>query len=167
MPAGEVDPPSAATPAVAAVVAANIAHRVVRHGPVRSASEAALARGVAEGALVKTLVVRVGAGDFRLVAVAANRSIDWPKIRSLLGVSRISMADTDRLAEITGYVRGTVTPFGADPSWPLIVDAGLLDHAEVSVGGGARGIAIHMAPSDLVAHFEATVADVTRAHGPG
>jgi Cys-tRNA(Pro) deacylase len=149
------------TPATMAVAAAGITHRVVTHGPVRSAAEAAAARGVVEAALVKTLVVRLAPDDHRLVAVGADRSISWPKLRALLGVSRLSMAETDRLIAITGYSRGTVTPFGADPMWPLIVDAALLDHAEVSVGGGAHGVALQLAPSALVAHFGAVVADVT------
>jgi Cys-tRNA(Pro)/Cys-tRNA(Cys) deacylase len=42
------------TPALAAAEAAGLAHRVIRHGPVRSLAEAARARGVAPADVVKT-----------------------------------------------------------------------------------------------------------------
>jgi prolyl-tRNA editing enzyme YbaK/EbsC (Cys-tRNA(Pro) deacylase) len=32
----------------------------------------------------------------------------------------------------------------------------------VAIGGGARGVNLHLAPTDLVRHLGAAVADVTR-----
>ena len=43
------------TPALAAAEAVGLAHRVIRHGPVRNLAEAARARGVAPADVVKTL----------------------------------------------------------------------------------------------------------------
>jgi len=45
------------TPALAAAEAVGLAHRLIRHGPVRSLAEAAWARGVAPADVVKTLVI--------------------------------------------------------------------------------------------------------------
>jgi Cys-tRNA(Pro)/Cys-tRNA(Cys) deacylase len=42
------------TPALAAAEAVGLAHRVIRHGPVRSLADAARARGVAPADVVKT-----------------------------------------------------------------------------------------------------------------
>jgi len=66
-------------PALEAVRAAGIGHRVIRHGPVRSLAEAADARGVTPADVVKTLVVRRGDGDFLFVLVPGDRAISWPK----------------------------------------------------------------------------------------
>ena len=55
------------TPALAAAEAVGLAHRVIRHDPVRSLAEAARARGVAPADVVKTLVVRRGEDDFPFV----------------------------------------------------------------------------------------------------
>jgi Cys-tRNA(Pro)/Cys-tRNA(Cys) deacylase len=57
------------TPALAAAEAAGLAHRVIRHGPVRSLAEAARARDVAPADVVKTLVMRRGEDDFLFVLV--------------------------------------------------------------------------------------------------
>ena len=96
-----------------AVRAAGVAHRVIRHGPVRSLAEAAQARGVEPRDVVKTLVVRRGDDDYLFVLVPGDRTISWPKLRALLGVSRLSMPDAVTARDVTGYERGTITPFGA------------------------------------------------------
>ena len=79
------------TPALEAAEALGLPHRVIRHGPVHSLAEAARARGVAPADVVKTLVVRRGEDDFLFVLVPGDRAISWPKLRRLLGVSRLSM----------------------------------------------------------------------------
>ncbi len=146
--------------ALAAVAAAGLAHRVIRHGPVRSLAEAAEARGVEPAAVVKTLVVRRGEGDFLFVLVPGDRTISWPKLRELLGVSRLSMPDAATALEATGYERGTITPFGATTAWPVIADERLLGH-EVTLGGGAHGVALAVDAGAAVTALDATVADVT------
>ena len=82
---------------------------MIRHGPVRSLAEAAVARGVEPVDVVKTLVVRRGDDDFVLVLVPGDRTISWPKLRALLGVSRLSMPDAAAAKDATGYERGTIT----------------------------------------------------------
>jgi Cys-tRNA(Pro)/Cys-tRNA(Cys) deacylase len=54
------------TPALEAIEGIGLAHRVIRHGPVRSLADAARARGVAPADVVKTMVVRRGDDDFLL-----------------------------------------------------------------------------------------------------
>lgn len=150
------------TPATIAARRSGISHTVVRYGAVRSIEEAAAARQVDLEAMVKTLAVRSGDADVRLVAVPGDRVIAWPKLRTHLGLNRVAMVDAGDLEDLTGYVRGTVTPFGTTTALPLIVDAALLDVETLSIGGGAGGVALHLAPRDLVAAFDADVADVTR-----
>ncbi|OYO13670.1 hypothetical protein CGZ94_10010 [Enemella evansiae] len=147
-----------------ALEAAGIDHSVTRHGPVRSLAEAAAARGVEPGQIIKTMVVRRGAEDHLFVLVPGDRQISWPKLRDLLGVSRISMPDADAAREVTGYVRGTITPFGSLRQLPVIADKRI--SGTVSIGGGAHGVAATVAADDLVRVLDAQVADVTDAN-PG
>jgi Cys-tRNA(Pro) deacylase len=149
--------------AVEAATRLGLRHTVTRHGPVRSLAEAAAARGVEPRAVIKTMVVRLGAGDYRFVLVPGDREIAWPKLRALLGVNRISMPDADTAFEVTGYKRGTITPLGSTTAWPVIADAAL--GGNVSVGGGAHGVALSVDAGDLVEALEATVADVTEPTG--
>jgi len=66
--------------ALAAVEAAGIHFTVTRHGPVRSLEEAAAARGVRPGDIVKSLVVRRADDDFLFVLVPGDRQFSWPKL---------------------------------------------------------------------------------------
>ena len=150
--------------ALSAVEQLGIAHRVIRHGPVRSLAEAAQARGVTAADVVKTIVVRRGDGDFLFVLVPGDRTISWPKLRALLGVSRLSMPDADTAFEATGYVRGTITPFGSTTAWPVIADQRLSGRA-VTLGAGAHGVAVAVDADAAFAALGAKVADVTDPEG--
>ncbi len=146
--------------ALAAVEAAGLSHRVIRHGPVHSLAEAAEARGVEPADVVKTLVVRRGEGDFLFVLVPGDRTISWPKLRDLLGVSRLSMPDADTALAVTGYERGTITPFGSTTAWPVVADERLRGR-EVTLGAGAHGVAIAVDADPALLALDASVADVT------
>jgi Cys-tRNA(Pro) deacylase len=148
-------------PALAAISAANLAYRVVRTEPAGSAEESASLQGIPLGALLRTIVVRRGEDDYLFVLVPAGRRFDWPKVRAHLGVKRLSLPDADEAQRVTGYVRYTITPFGSTRAWPVIADASILGEPVVAIGGGARGVNLHLAPSDLVAALGAEVVDVT------
>jgi len=147
-------------PALRALDAAGIAHAVTRHGPVGSLAEAAAARGVQPGDIIKTLVVRRADDDFLFVLVPGDREISWPKLRALLGVNRISMPDAATAREVTGYERGTITPFGSARAWPVVADATVAGRT-ISLGAGEHGLAVTVAGSDVVRALDARLADVT------
>jgi Cys-tRNA(Pro) deacylase len=148
------------TPAIVAVREAGLAHRVIEHGPVRSLAEAAAARGVEVPDVVKTLVVRRGEDDFLFVLVPGDRVISWPKLRALLGVSRLSLPDAAEALRVTGYERGTITPFGSARAWPVIADERLLRRT-ITLGGGRHGLAVALPAEPTIAALQARVADVT------
>ena len=148
------------TPALRALTASGIEHAVTRHGRVGSLAEAAAVRGVEPSAIVKTMVVRRGEGDHLFVLVPGDREIAWPKLRALLGVNRISMPAADAAREVTGYERGTITPFGSATDLPVIADERMVGRT-ISIGAGAHGVAATLAADDVIAHFAAQVADVT------
>lgn len=131
--------------------------REIRYGKVSSVEEAAAARGVSVAAVVKSMLVRRGDDDHLLVLVPGDRSISWPKLRTLLGVSRLSMPDADTAFEVTGYRRGTITPLGLD--LPVVVDERLVGES-ITLGSGEPGVAIGLEADPLIAALSATVADV-------
>src|SRR5215211_9204798 len=147
-------------PGLDALAAAGLDHRVIEHGPVRSLAEAAEARGVEPADVVKTLVVRRGEDDFLFVLVPGDRTISWPKLRELLGVSRLSMPDAATALAVTGYERGTITPFGSTRAWPVVMDASVTGQ-EISLGAGAHGVGVVAQADDVAAALGAQVADVT------
>lgn len=142
---------------------AAVPHRIIRTELPNSPEESAELQGIPTNALLRTIVVRRGEDDYVLVLVPAGRRFDWPRLRTHLGVNRLSLPDADEAQAVTGYVRYTITPFGASRPWPVIVDASAMGEPVVSIGGGVRGVNIHLAPLDLVSALDAEVAEVTSA----
>ncbi len=151
---------SGETRALAALQGLGVEHKVTRHGPVRSLEEAAAARGIEPRDLVKTIVVRRGDDDYVFVLVPGDREFSWPKLRALLGVSRLSMPDAATAKDVTGYERGTITPFGSTTAWPVIADVAVVGRT-ISMGGGAHGVGVTVAADDVIAALGATVAEMS------
>lgn len=151
------------TPALRALAGSDLAFEVVRTERARSAEESAAFQGIELGSLLRTIVVRRGAGDYVFVLVPGGRQIDWAKLRAHLGVSRLSLPDAEEAKAATGYERGAITPFGSTSAWPVIADATIPAIERVAIGGGAHGVNLHVAGGDLVRALRADAADVTRA----
>lgn len=146
--------------AKAAFEASGIAHVITEHGPVKSLEEAAALRGVRPDEMIKAIVIRRAEDDYVFVLVPGGRQISWPKLRSHLGVSRLSMPDADTALAVTGYPRGAITPFGATTAWPVIADA-TIPGRRVSIGAGKHGVAALVDADEMIAALDAVVADVT------
>jgi Cys-tRNA(Pro)/Cys-tRNA(Cys) deacylase len=149
------------TPAVRWLAAHGVAHDIVETQPATSAEESAQFQGIDLHQLLRTIVVRRAENDYVFVLVPGGRRFDWPKLRAHLGVSRLSLPDAEEAKAVTGYERGTITPFGSSNAWPVIADASIEPLAKVAIGGGRRGVNIHLAPSVLIDATNASVVDVT------
>lgn len=146
--------------AAEALRASGIEHTITRHGRVGSLEEAAAARGVEPRDIVKTLVVRRGEGDYLFVLVPGDREISWPLLRAHLGVNRLSMPDAATALDVTGYERGTITPFGSSTAWPVVADTTMTGR-RVSLGAGGHGVAATVDADAAIAALGADVAEVT------
>lgn len=154
------------TPALRALTASGVRHEVVRTRPAHSAEESAERQGIALGDLVRTIVVRRGMDDYVFVLVPGGREIDWAKLRARLGVNRLSLPSQDEARAATGYERGVITPFGSAQAWPVVADASIRRSGRVAIGGGARGVNVHVDGGELLDALRATVAKVTRPPRP-
>jgi Cys-tRNA(Pro)/Cys-tRNA(Cys) deacylase len=152
------------TPATRALAGTRLRFDVVRTERPNSAEESAALQDIEIGRLLRTIVVRRGADDYVFVLVPGGRQIDWPKLRAHLRVSRLSLPDAEEARAVTGYERGAITPFGSSVSWPVVADAAVPPADRVAIGGGARGVNLHLVASDLLDALGAEIADVTRPH---
>ena len=163
LPAPMSSPPNEPdTPAIRALRALGAAFTIVQTERPSSVEESARLQGIDPGSLLRTIVIRRGENDYVFVLVPGGREIDWPKLRAHLGVRRLSLPDQEEAKAATGYERGAITPFGATTSWPVIADASIAATDRVAIGGGARGVNVHLQATDLIAKSNATVADVTK-----
>lgn len=154
------------TPAIRALSKSDLDFRAVQTQPPNSVEESASLQGIEVGELLRTIVVRRGADDYVFVLVPGGRQIDWPKLRAHLGVKRLSLPDEAEARGATGYERGAITPFGSIRAWPVIADASVAGLHRVAIGGGARGVNLHLSAGDLLAHLSADVVDVTHSVQP-
>lgn len=140
------------TPVTRALVALNIPHRLFRHaGPVHSLEQAARERSQSPDQVVRSIVFRVGQGEYVMVLVAGARQVSWPALRRYLGQSRLTMASEAEVLVATGYERGAVSPLGLPAPMRVLLDESVLaaPREEISLGSGVRGVAVLMRVEDL------------------
>ena len=130
-----------------------------RRPAARSIEEAAELLGIHPSDMAKTIVVRRSNGSYLFVVIPGDSQIAWPKLRSLLGVSRMKLPDAAEALEATGYQRGTITPIGSEPNWPVIIDRRLLGR-RAALGAGGHDYSAFVDIDDLVRAYGATVADI-------
>jgi Cys-tRNA(Pro)/Cys-tRNA(Cys) deacylase len=130
-----------------------------RRPAARSLEEAAELLGISPSDMAKTIVVRRSSGDYLFAVIPGGTQLAWPKLRSLLGVSKMKLPDAAEAFNATGYERGTITPIGSEPSWPVIIDQRLVGR-RAALGAGAHGYSAFVAIDDLVRAYAATVADI-------
>jgi Cys-tRNA(Pro)/Cys-tRNA(Cys) deacylase len=151
---------------MAALAAAGVPFRAVRTEIAHSAEESAQLQGIPLGSLLRSILVRRAADDYLFVLVPGGRRFDWPKLRAHVGTNRLTLPDKEEARAETGYERGAITPFGARRAWPVIADASIVGLELVAIGGGARGVNVHLAPADLIAATGAAVVDITVPEEP-
>ncbi|MCP9273866.1 YbaK/EbsC family protein [Mycolicibacterium arenosum] len=157
----------AATPAIAALVAAGVPHDVLKydHDPrAESFGEEAVAElaakvGVAPAQILKTLVVALPSGlGVAVLPVPAKLSLK--AAAAALSVPKAVMAERAAAERSTGYVAGGISPLGQRKALPTVVDASAMQWDRVLCSAGKRGLEIALAPADLVRLANAVVGDV-------
>ncbi len=112
---------------------------------------AARALGVAEDQIIKSLVFLVDGEPALVIAYGIGR-VDDRLIADHYGVGRkrVKMARPDQALDITGYIVGSMPPFGHLTRLRTIVDPGVTRHAEIFGGGGEINAMLRLAPGELL-----------------
>jgi len=125
-----------------------------------SLEEAASIMGISPADIVKSLVVKRSDDTFLFALIPGDKQIAWAKLRAVVGVNKLQLPDKDVALEATGYERGTITPLGSTTAWPVFADASIVGK-RVSLGAGEHGLSVFVEADDLIAAFDATVADIS------
>ena len=118
-------------------------------GEVISLEQAARERGQRVGQVVRSIVFRVGEGDFVMVLAAGPAHISWKGMRQHLGQSRMTMATPEEVLGATSYPIGAVSPFGLPRLLRILIDQSVLKEDVVSLGCGVRNMAVLLSTVDL------------------
>lgn len=127
-----------------------IPHRVFWHaGQVTSLEQAARERGQRPEQVVRSILFRLGEGEYLMALVAGPAQISWKRLRQHLGQSRLTMASEGEVLAVTGYRVGTVNPFGLPRPLKVLIDPSVLNEQEISIGSGMSNTGIILRSADL------------------
>ena len=68
------------------------------------------------------------------------------RVRGILDAGKLSFTDAEQTRALTGMELGAVTPFGLPGDLPVLVDAELMRHDWVLLGGGERRYKLKLSP---------------------
>ncbi len=124
--------------------------------------EAAAALGVDAGLIIKSLVFMAGDQPILVVNNGLAR-VDRKKLAAYLNMNRkrIKFARAEQVLEISGYVVGSMPPFGHREKLRTIVDAATAEYDVVFGGGGGIDAMMRLSPAELLRITNAEVADIS------
>jgi Cys-tRNA(Pro)/Cys-tRNA(Cys) deacylase len=158
---------SAATPAIAALLGAEVPHEVLRyrHDPrtesfgEEAANELAAVEGVDPEQVYKTLVIALP-GGLAVAVLPVPSKLSLKAAAAALGQPKATMADPVAAQRSTGYVVGGISPFGQRKPLPTVVDTSALHWDRVLCSAGKRGLDVAVHPQDLIRLTNAVTADI-------
>ena len=157
----------AATPAITALLAAEIPHEVLRyrHDPQNESfgdeavNELAAVHGVDAEQVFKTLIVALPRG-LAVAVLPVPSQLSLKAAAAALGVAKATMADRMAAERSTGYVIGGISPFGQRKRLPTVVDSSAMRWDRVLCSAGKRGWDVAVHPKNLIGLTEAVTADI-------
>ena len=132
----------------------------VERPAANSLEEAASILGIPASGIVKTLVVKRHDGSYLFALIPGDRQISWGKLRTVVGVNKLRLPEAQLALEATGYERGTITPLGSSTAWPVFADSRIVG-LRIAMGAGEHGMSAFVDADELIAGFDATVADIS------
>jgi Cys-tRNA(Pro)/Cys-tRNA(Cys) deacylase len=129
---------------------------------IKGAEAASGALGIPLSAALKTLVIRLADERYVFLCVPGGSAVSMRNLARALHVKGAELASERDAERLTGYRVGGIGPFGSRTPLPLYLDLGALDHAQVYINGGRRGLLLRLDPEQLVESGRAELIDVGR-----
>ena len=101
----------------------------------RTAQDAATALGCNVGAIVKSLLFKVG-DNFVLCLVSGDKKCSLNKLKKIVNEKDVSIAHPDEVKKITGYTIGGVSPVGHLNKVKIFIDANLKRFTTIFAAAG-------------------------------
>lgn len=153
------------TPAVLMLRAAGVAFTPhfydyeVRGGTAVSAR----ALGVAEHAVVKTLIMQDEAARPCIVLMHGDREVSTKALARILGVKRIEPCKPEVAERHTGYRVGGTSPFGVRRRMTVYLEQSVLELPQIYINGGSRGFLVSIPPQAIVSLLDPELVSVAIA----
>ena len=97
----------------------------------------------------KTLVVRGDKTGIAVCCIPVADEVDLKKLAKVSGNKKAEMIHVKELLQLTGYIRGGVSPIGMKKKYPTYVHVSARELDTVAVSGGKCGCTVLLSPGDL------------------
>ena len=115
----------------------------VDHG---GTAESARQLGVAEHAVIKTLVMQDQDAKPLLVLMHGNRKVSTKNLARQIGAKSVEPCAPEVAQRHSGYLVGGTSPFGTRRDMPVYIEKSILDLPKIAINGGKRGYLVGIAP---------------------
>lgn len=109
----------------------------------------------------KTLVARGDKNGVMVACIPVNREVDLKKLAKESGNKKVEMIHVKELLNLTGYIRGGVSPIGMKKQYPTYVDVSGETLEKIAVSGGVCGVTLILKPDGLQKITRCTFSDIT------
>ncbi|MDY7580056.1 aminoacyl-tRNA deacylase [Herbaspirillum sp. RTI4] len=113
-------------------------------------SASALALGVDEHCVVKTLVMEDEAAHPLVVLMHGDRKVSTKNLARQIGCKSVAPCKPEVAQRHSGYLVGGTSPFGLRKAMPVYVEEGVLALEKIYINGGRRGFLVGIAPQVLL-----------------
>jgi prolyl-tRNA editing enzyme YbaK/EbsC (Cys-tRNA(Pro) deacylase) len=138
----------------------NIWHRLIEFvEPVKTVEQAS--RQVDAEKIVKSIVMIDSNSNPVLALVPARSMVSHKKLKKLLGVRDVRLANYEEVLQFSGYPAGGVPPFNKVKR--VIADPQILRNETIVVGGGDIDKLLEVRTKDVVEISNAQIIDITRS----
>jgi Cys-tRNA(Pro)/Cys-tRNA(Cys) deacylase len=111
----------------------------------------------------KTLVARGDKTGILMACIPGNAELDLKAMAPVSGNKKVEMVHVKEIQEITGYIRGGVSPIGTKKRYPIFLDESAMRFSLISISAGARGSQIFISPKDLLKALDITLCKIARS----
>ena len=119
--------------------------------------------GVAEHAVIKTLVMETEKHDPLIVLMHGDRQVSTKELARVIGVKSVSPCQPNVADRHSGYQVGGTSPFGTRKKMPVYVQKSILELEKIYINGGGKGFLISLDPKDLSRVLQPVLVDVAIA----
>jgi len=85
-----------------------------------------------------------------MACVPGNTELDLKAMAAVSGNKSVEMVHVGEIQQLTGYIRGGVSPIGTKKQYPIFLDESAMRFSMISISAGARGFQIFVSPKDLM-----------------
>ena len=108
----------------------------------------------------KTLVARGDKTGVLMACIPGNAELDLKAIATVSGNKKVEMVPMKEIQQLTGYIRGGVSPIGTKKHYPIFLDESAMRFPSISISAGARGSQIFISPDDLIKTLDITICKI-------